>query len=121
YKNCKSKVRYFPDTESDEESKNKAIQFRKSIDAQRIQNTISEVDDLEEDKIYDSNEDADKDFNDHDYIKEDDMELEEGDVNIGLKIISIQKKEYDMEEVFDFEKFNDDQFNEQSWIDQFLD
>ncbi|CAG8637142.1 16592_t:CDS:2, partial [Acaulospora colombiana] len=108
YNNCKSKVRYFPDTEK-------------------------------EDEIYDSNEDADKDFNDHDYIKEDDMELEKGDVNIGhedyidpkeglnIELVSmntserVNNQEYDMEEVFDFEKFNDNQFNEQSWIDQFLD
>ncbi|CAG8730166.1 6421_t:CDS:1, partial [Acaulospora colombiana] len=137
YKDCKSKVRYFPGTESDEESKNEAIQFRKSIDAQRIQNTMFEVDDLEEGEIYNSNNDTNKGFNDYGYIQEDEdeisnfMELEEDDVGIdhedyidpeeGLNIElvpvntseHVNNKEYDIEEMFDFEKFNDDQFNEQ--------
>ncbi|CAG8636874.1 2611_t:CDS:1, partial [Acaulospora colombiana] len=123
---------YFPGTESDEESKNEAIQFRKSIDTQRIQNTISEIDDLKEGKIYDSNKNINKDFNDHYYTQEEDdeilnfMELEEDDVNIGhkdyinpeeglnIELVSMNTSEhmnnqkYNIEEVFDFEKFNDD-------------
>ncbi|CAG8454851.1 16456_t:CDS:2 [Acaulospora colombiana] len=131
---------------SDKESKNEAIQFRKSIDAQRIQNITSKVNDLEEGEIYDpmEYEDINKDLSDHGYTQEDEdqisnfIELEENSIDIDhgdidqegifdIELVPmntsehVNNQEYNVEGVFDFEKFNDDQFSEQSWIDRFLD